>query len=139
MKWRGVSESEPEPLKGTLKEELDQRRIMMRRFVPAATQAINDKAIEEFRQARLVEQALKVGDRAPSFALPDVNGNPVSSAELLAKGPLIVTFLRGRWCPFCCATVETWQAMLPQVKLKGATLVAISPMTFKQADFMRDQ
>jgi peroxiredoxin len=139
MKWRGVSETEPEALKATLKEELDQRRIMMRRFVPAATQAINDKAIEEFRQARLVEQALKVGDRAPSFALPDVNGNPVSSAELLAKGPLIVTFLRGRWCPFCCATVETWQAMLPQVKLKGATLVAISPMTFKQADFMRDQ
>lgn len=139
MKWRGVSETEPEAIKATLKEELDQRRLMMRRFVPAATQAINDRAVEEFRQAQLAQKALKVGDRAPEFALPDVNGNPVSSAELLSKGPLIVTFLRGRWCPFCCATVEAWQAMLPQVELKGATLVAVSPMTFKQADFMRDQ
>jgi len=112
---------------------------MMRRFVPAATQAINDRAVEEFRQGRLAEQALKVGDKAPEFTLPDVNGNPVSSAELLAKGPLIIAFLRGRWCPFCCGTVEAWQAMLPQVKQKGATLVAISPMTSKQADFMRDQ
>jgi peroxiredoxin len=139
MKWRGVSETDSEPLKATLKEDLDQRRTMMRRLVPAATQAINDRAIEEFRQAALAQKALKVGDRAPEFTLLDVNGKPVGSAGLLARGPLIVTFIRGRWCPFCCGTVETWQAMLPQVKQKGAALVAISPMTSKQADFMRDQ
>jgi peroxiredoxin len=139
MKWRGVSESEPEPLKATLREELDQRRTMMRRFVPAATQAINDRAITEFRQEQLAQKALRVGDIAPEFTLPDVNGRPVSSAELLAKGPLIVTFLRGRWCPFCCATVEAWQTMLAEVKHRGAQLIAIAPMTSKQADFMRDQ
>jgi peroxiredoxin len=139
MKWRGLSETEPEPLKATLKEELDQRRLMMRRFVPTASQAINDRAIEEIRQSGLASRAMKVGDKAPEFTLPDVNSKPVSSAELLAKGPLIVMFIRGRWCPFCCGTVEAWQATLSEVKQAGANLIAISPMTPKQADFMRDQ
>jgi peroxiredoxin len=139
MKWRGVSESEPEQLKATLREELDQRRTMMRRFVPAATQAVNDRAIAELRESGISRKTLKAGDKAPEFTLADVNGKLVSSAELLTTGPLILTFIRGRWCPFCCGTVEAWQALLPAVKQAGASLVAISPMTSKQADFMRDQ
>jgi peroxiredoxin len=139
MKWRGVSESEADPAKATLREELDERRLNMRRFVPKATQAINDRAVEDLRAAGLAYRALKVGDSAPSFALPDVNGVLVASAQLLTSGPLIVTFIRGRWCPFCCATVEAWQLYLPQLKNAGASLVAISPMSAKQADFMRDQ
>jgi peroxiredoxin len=139
MKWRGVSETEPDSLKATLREELDERRLNMRRFVPKATQAINDRAVEEFRSNGLAERSLKVGDHAPDFTLPDVNGKPVRSADLLANGPLIVAFLRGRWCPFCCATVEAWQEHLAEGKGSGASLVAISPMISKQADFMRDQ
>jgi len=139
MKWRGVSESEAEPAKATLREELDERRLNMRRFVPKATQAINDRAVEELRADGAASRALKPGDRAPDFVLPDVNGNPVSSTELLARGPLVVSFLRGRWCPFDCATVEAWQEWLPKVRERGASLIAISPMTSKQADFMRDQ
>ena len=139
MKWRGVSEGEAEPLKATLREELDERRLNMRRFVPKATQAINDLAVEEFRAAGLAQGALKVGDTAPEFTLPDVNGKPVGSRALLELGPLVVTFIRGRWCPFCCATVEAWQEHLAAVKQKGATLVVITPMEPKQADFMRDQ
>lgn len=139
MKWRGVSESEAEPAKSTLREELDERRLNMRRFVPKATQAVNDRAVEELRANGLANGALKAGDQAPEFVLPDVNGNPVSSADLLRQGPVVVTFLRGRWCPFDCATVESWQEWLPQLREKGAALVAIAPMTSKQADFMRDQ
>ncbi|MGZ4815393.1 MAG: peroxiredoxin-like family protein [Terriglobales bacterium] len=139
MKWRGVSETEPDALKATLREELDERRLNMRHFVPKATQAINDRAIEEFRQAGVAQRALKVGDKAPEFSLPDLRKNTVSSRDLLAQGPLIVTFIRGRWCPFCCATVEAWQEHLAAVKQKGANFVAISPMLPKQADFMRDQ
>jgi peroxiredoxin len=139
MKWRGVSETEPDALKATLREELDERRLNMRRFVPKPTQAINDQVVEEFRAQGLAQRALKAGDRAPEFALPDVNGKAVRSADLLANGPLIVTFLRGRWCPFCCATVEAWQESLAAAKAKGANVIAISPMTSKQGDFMRDQ
>jgi peroxiredoxin len=148
MKWRGVSESEPEALKATLREELDERRMLMRRFVPAATQAINDRATEEFRLAGLAGKALKVGDVAPEFSLPDARGVLVSSAELLARGPLVVTFIRGRWCPFCCATVEAWQGVMQQwstrpfpkeEKDRPTAIVAITPMSVAQCDFMRDQ
>lgn len=139
MKWRGVSETAPEPLKTTLGEELDERRMLMRRFVPAATQAINDRATEEFRQAGLASRALNVGERAPEFSLPDTYGKLVTSAEFLAQGPLIVTFIRGRWCPFCCATTEAWQGSLDRVKQGGAKVVVISPMSVQQCDFMRDQ
>jgi peroxiredoxin len=55
------------------------------------------------------------------------------------QGPLIVTFIRGRWCPFCCATLEAWQGMLPHVKAAGANFVAVTPMSVQQSDFMRDQ
>jgi peroxiredoxin len=139
MKWRGVSESDAEPMKATLGEELEERRLNMRRFVPKETQAINDRAVEELQTAKLTDRALKLGDRAPEFVLPDVNGHPVSATALLAQGPLIVSFIRGRWCPFDCATVEAWQERLAEVKARGASLVVISPMTVKQADFMRDQ
>ncbi|HWR16706.1 MAG TPA: peroxiredoxin-like family protein [Terriglobales bacterium] len=139
MKWRGVSESEPEPLKATLRDELDERRTLMRRFVPAATQAVNDRATEEFRHAALAQRALKIGDKAPTFTLSDARGKTVKSADLLSQGPLIVTFIRGRWCPFCCATLEAWQGALPQVKAAGSNIVAVTPMSVPQCDFMRDQ
>lgn len=139
MKWRGVSETAPEPLKSTLREELDERRMLMRRFVPKATQAINDQATEEFCQSGLAQKALHVGEKAPEFSLPDAYGRLVDSRKLLSNGPLILTFIRGRWCPFCCATVESWQGMLEEVKRKGASVVAVSPMSVQQCDFMRDQ
>src|SRR3954462_3430543 len=132
MKWRGVSDTEPEPLKASLRAELDERRTLMRRFLPAATQAINDRATDELRQAAFAQSALKVGDKAPQFSLPDARGTQVSSHELLANGPVSVTFIRGRWCPFCCATVESWQARLEEVKQRGASVVAISPMSVSQ-------
>ena len=139
MKWRGVSETAPEPLKASLREELDERRTLMRRFVPRATQAINDRATEEFRLSGLAQKSLKVGARAPEFTLQDARGNTIRSAELLSQGSLIVTFIRGRWCPFCCATMEAWQGMLPRVKEAGINIVAITPMSPQQSDFMRDQ
>jgi peroxiredoxin len=139
MKWRGLSETAPEPLKASLKEELDERRTLMRRFVPKATQAINDQATNGFRQAGLAKTALKVGDRSPEFTLQDARGNTLSTADLLAQGPLIVTFIRGRWCPFCCATTEVWQGMLPHLKAAGVNLLSITPMSPQQSDFMRNQ
>jgi len=55
------------------------------------------RATDELKQAGLAERALKVGDRAPSFTLPDETGRLVSSGELLARGPLVITFFRGVW------------------------------------------
>ena len=113
--------------------------MLMRQFVPASTQAINDRATAEFRQAELAQRALQIGDKGPAFTLPDARGNLVSSEQLLSSGPLIVNFIRGRWCPFCCATLEAWQGSIDQVKAAGASFVAITPMSISQCDFMRDQ
>lgn len=73
--------------------------------------------------------ALKVGDKAPSFRLPDADGHWIDSAELLAKGPLIVTFYRGVWCPYCNMDLQAIQALLPELQKEGTQLVAISPQT----------
>jgi len=64
---------------------------------PKAAIEIMHRATEELRQSGLAERALKTGDRAPAFILNNQDGNSISSAELLAKGPLVITFFRGHW------------------------------------------
>ena len=64
---------------------------------PKAVIEIFHRATEELRQSGLAERALKAHDRAPAFTLNNQDGNPLSSAELLAQGPLVITFFRGHW------------------------------------------
>jgi hypothetical protein len=81
----------------TLAEQLAN---LQRNFVAKTPADIVEKmhrATDELRNSGILDRALKKGDRAPEFTLPDVNGNTVSSAELLRRGPLVVSFFRGRW------------------------------------------
>jgi AhpC/TSA family len=64
---------------------------------PKAVIDVFHRATEDLRQSGLAERALKTGERAPAFTLNNQDGNSVSSAELLAKGPLVITFFRGHW------------------------------------------
>jgi peroxiredoxin len=73
------------------------------------------------------QHALKAGDKAPSFSLPDPDGNAVASTALLKDGPLIVTFYRGVWCPYCNFDLQSLEEALPRITAQGARLVAISP------------
>jgi peroxiredoxin len=73
--------------------------------------------------------AKKAGDKAPAFTLNDPEGNPVSSLALLEKGPLVITFYRGVWCPYCNLELQALQAALPEITARGANLVAVSPQT----------
>jgi peroxiredoxin len=73
--------------------------------------------------------AKKAGDKVPEFALEDSESHVVSSAELLAKGPLVVSFYRGVWCPYCNFELQALQAALPEIEARGASIVAISPQT----------
>lgn len=77
----------------------------------------------------IAQNALKVGEHAPSFTLPDVLGRQVSLAGLLQQGPVVVTFYRGEWCPYCNLTLYAYQQVLSQIKELGASLIAISPQT----------
>lgn len=100
------------------------------------------QAEAEFAAEFDYEKAIKAGDKLPLFALTDVFGKEVSSAEILAKGPLLITFYRGevsshtlklcianktQWCPFCNLALRALQAKLPEFKAAGVTLVAITP------------
>ncbi len=139
MKWRGVEEAKAGLGHATLQAAIEERRALMEKYVPEETQALNRRAVEEIRASGLAERILPVGAAPPQFELPDQGGKLISSAALSGKGPLIILFLRGRWCPFCVATVEAWNEALPQVLAVGASLLAISPQTVHQSYLMHEQ
>ncbi len=97
--------------------------------VPTSVIVTMDRATAELVASGAACRALKAGDVAPSFNLPAQDGNVVSSAELLSKGPLIVSFYRGVWCPYCNMELRALQEHLPEFVEAGAALVAISPQT----------
>ena len=85
--------------------------------------------IEQLIASDAVEKALKEGTQAPDFTLPDALGNPVTLSHLLRQGPVVMSFYRGAWCPYCNLELRAYQRVLPQLQELGASLVAISPQT----------
>jgi peroxiredoxin len=94
---------------------------------PADIHPVMERATAELIASGAASRALKVGDTAPLFTLKDPEGNPVSSADRLVQGPLVLTFYRGVWCPYCNMELQALQAFLPAIRDAGASLLAISP------------
>ena len=90
---------------------------------------IMHRATDELIASAPAQRARKAGDAAPEFILADPDGKPVSSRELLAQGPLVLSFYRGVWCPYCNLELQALQESLPEITARGASLVAISPQT----------
>ncbi|MGA7433696.1 MAG: peroxiredoxin-like family protein [Xanthobacteraceae bacterium] len=109
-----------------LKEQLAEYRAGWFKRVPAERQAVMERHINELRDG-LAKTALKAGDRAPPIALTNAKGAIVDIKSLLVRGPAIVTFYRGGWCPYCNLELRAFQQILPEIKAAGASLVAISP------------
>ncbi|GBR10308.1 AhpC/TSA family protein [Asaia siamensis] len=97
--------------------------------VPHSVIETMHRATAELVASGAAEKALKAGDKAPVFTLNDPEGNTVSSADLLAKGPLVISFYRGVWCPYCNMELQALEAALPSFRELGAHLIAISPQT----------
>ena len=95
--------------------------------IPPEAIATMEKATAEFAAEGIGKSALKVGDQLPDATLNDASGAQVTLSNLLAKGPLIINFYRGGWCPYCNIELKAYQDLLPEIQSKGATLVAISP------------
>jgi peroxiredoxin len=110
----------------SLKEQLAEYRAGWFKRVPAERQAVMERHIAELRYG-LAKTALKAGDRAPAIALTNAKGAPVDIESLLRRGPVIVTFYRGGWCPYCNLELRAFQGILPDIQAAGASLVAISP------------
>ena len=97
--------------------------------VPRSVIETMHRATAELIASGAASRAKKAGDIAPSFSLKDPEGNVVSSNELLKKGPLVVSFYRGVWCPYCNMELQALEAVKSQFDKYGASLVAISPQT----------
>jgi peroxiredoxin len=139
MKWRSLEESSPDTDVRPLREIFAERKELIAKYVPAETQAVHARAVAELKQKRFAANILPVGAKTPEFQLQDQDGKNISSSDLLAKGQLVLCFIRGRWCPFCVGQMEAMNLVLPEIEQAGATLAAISPQTVRQAFFMRDQ
>src|SRR5882762_10790161 len=139
MKWRSLEESAPGTDTRSLRDIFAERKELIAKYVPAETQQVHARVIAELKHRKLAENSLAVGAQAAEFTLNDHTGKPVSSADLLGRGRLLLCFFRGRWDPFCCGQLEAMNRMLPEIEQAGALLAAISPQTMKQSFFMADQ
>jgi peroxiredoxin len=83
--------------------------------------------MDRVRSSGLLDHALKVNDSVPDFTLPDAFGHEISLKTLLKKGPVVISFYRGEWCPFCNIELHALQEALPKISGLGASLIAISP------------
>lgn len=104
---------------------------------PAFVHPIMERGTAELIASGAAQRALKVGDKAPAFILNDPEGKPVSSAELLTRGPLAISFYRGVWCPYCNMELQALEAARSDIEATGASLIAISPQ--KPANSRRSQ
>ena len=111
----------------SLKEQLAEYRAGWYQRVPTERQAIMQRHIEQLRNGTIARTILKVGDRAPAIVLENAKGKTVDVGTLLKKGPVIVIFYRGGWCPYCNLELKAYQEVLPEITAAGASLVAISP------------
>ncbi|WP_426437374.1 peroxiredoxin-like family protein [Bradyrhizobium genosp. P] len=111
----------------TLAQQLDEFLAGWKQRVPAERQAIMERHIAHLKEVGIGRSAKQVGARAPDIVLPDALGNSFDVGRLLANGPVVVTFYRGGWCPYCNLELKAYQDLLPRIIAAGASLVAISP------------
>jgi len=122
-----------------LQDKLDEITANTRNLVQPERMAVSERAVADLFASGIEERILPVGATAPEFILPDATGRPVHSADLLALGPLVLNFFRGRWCAYCVTELEAWRDLYPRLRESGALLAAISPQTSRQSDFMVGQ
>lgn len=117
----------PAPTPAPLASELDAQREQFNQTAPEPLKETFEEGVRRVSQDQVMETALKVGAKAPDFTLTDATGAPVNLATLLADGPVILTWYRGGWCPYCNIQLRAYQDALPQFTALGAQLVALSP------------
>ena len=113
----------------TLQSQLDASQAAFRLQIPAASLAVVDQATRDLASSGVVDTALQVGGRVADFSLPNQNGESKSLSDLLKAGPLVISFYRGGWCPYCNIELSALQKVLPEIEAAGARMIAITPET----------
>jgi peroxiredoxin len=112
-----------------LQAALDAFRAEFINKFPAEKAAIMQCATDALAKEFIEKRTLNIGDIAADFTLTNAIGEPINLTEQLAKRPVILTFYRGGWCPYCNLELRTYQQLLPQIQHNGASLIAVSPQT----------
>lgn len=112
---------------GTMTEEMAALRQQRAEAPRNEATEIGERTISDLIANGTGQNAIKAGQLAPHFVLPDHKGASVDLNELLARGPVVISFYRGEWCPFCNLELRGLQRNYPRMKELGASLVAISP------------
>ncbi len=110
----------------TLKALTDAKIATGRRNNPDFMRVV-DEIIERAKAFQQGSDALALGQKAPDFELPNSEGQSISLHALLKSGPLVLTFYRGSWCPYCNLQLRALEARLEDIHALGATLAAVSP------------
>jgi peroxiredoxin len=112
----------------SLKAQLDACRRAFEAGTPPGVVAALQGSVAELVRTGLVRQALKAGEKAPMFRLRSDNGDFVSLSEVLGRGPAVVSFFRGAWCPFCRLELQALEGAHAEIERFGATLLGLSPL-----------
>jgi peroxiredoxin len=123
-----------------LQDRLDAITTRTRALVPADRLAVSEQAVAELFASGIESHTLAAGSVAPSFSLLEAQtGKIVNSSDLLALGPVVLKFFRGRWDPYCVTELEAWRDLHATVRSRGALFIAISPQNRRQNDFAVQQ
>ncbi len=105
------------------------RNYFINEVFTAQTAAVIQQALDELVKSGITDRIIKCGDQAPDFTLPNAKGETVHLSQTLSKGPGVVVFYRGAWCPYCNLHLNALEKALPQITGAGGSLLAISPQT----------
>lgn len=119
--------NEPVIEKPTLQSILDEKKAAFESKASQEKIAMYAEGIALVENSGIIENAKNVGDKAPDFTLLNASGKQVSLADYLKKGPVVLTWYRGSWCPYCNLTLKRLQEELPNFTAQGAHLLALTP------------
>jgi peroxiredoxin len=111
----------------SLKEQLDARRAEFLKGAPADKVQSYQEGIDSVASSGIYDRALKAGAKAPDFTLKNSDGKPTHLSDLLKKGPVLLTWYRGGWCPYCNIALTALAEKSPEIKAAGGQLVALTP------------
>jgi len=111
----------------SLKAQIDAYNVQKDAKLPADVLALMNTTNEELIAQHIKDNALQIGQKVENFSLANHNGENIELADLLKKGPVIISFYRGGWCPYCNLELKALNDYLPQFKTQNAQLIAISP------------
>lgn len=112
-----------------LQDELDAVRERYYENTPRRISHVRQEAIDNLISSGAARRAIGAGDYAPEFRLRNSDGQLISSYDLLSRGPVVVLFYRGRWCPYCTADLRAIEIVAQRLRSAGASIVAISPQS----------